>query len=103
VADDLANSAPRVWDRTKDFLVEKELTARTELVIQYLQKLEDLDALLACSPDVVTFDIDGNEHAAWSKSKKEQRDKWKEQVNEIREALQPALSKSNYDKLKSLK
>lgn len=100
VAEILKSSAPTVRKRLIDIRVEKELTKRTQMLADGIERRSTLDKELRKVKGTEVFDANGNKTG--ETFTKEQAGKMKEMKDKLKaldEALVLAMDQANYDKL----
>lgn len=96
--------SPRVEASVVDVLVQRELTRRSEAIVQCFDKVDKLvKELRKVRPDQVVFDETGKQVAAlYSKPILEARTKLEQQIEKIEKAIQKALDKQDFSDVYSL-
>lgn len=103
VADQIKGSAPQVYERLRDQMVERELADRVALLDKAFAKRRDLTNNLnkVNRPDNVTYNADGTEAAGtYTKERLNEIKKAREVLEKLENAMERALSQNDFGKLK---
>lgn len=107
VADRIGGISPEVNERVITALVDRELTKRTEAILNGYDKLRTLEnELKKIKPDLGGyFEEDGTEikPMRYSKERFEERKKKTDQIEKLRAALDLAIDKGDMNKLYDIK
>jgi hypothetical protein len=101
VAERIKNIAPAVSDKVVEHLVNKELTRRSEAVIQGFGDLDKMKTeLKKIKPDVVSYNLDGSvANSNWTKATLEAKNKLEQKMEKLTKALDKALVDNDYSDL----
>ena len=103
VADKVKSSAPEVFGRLRDSMVEKEVAIRvSKLDAAFASRLEMQQSLRKIDrPDQETYNADGTvATATYTKARLEEIKKVKEVLAKLETAMEKALSEGDFAKLK---
>jgi len=103
VAEKVNGSNSSVRQRVVDAYVEKEVSARADLLDKSLTKLVELDkSLKKCRPDIETYTADGVKTEAWSKKALDEKRKATERHAALEKAIAAVLDggKDEWNKLR---
>lgn len=98
VAESIANLGPQTEDKVVDVLVQRELTKRSDGLVQAIDKLSKMEnEFKKMKPDVATFDDKGNKVSEYySKTLTDQRKKHTEQTEKLKKAINKALETGEF-------
>jgi hypothetical protein len=104
VAEQLAAIAPQVAENIINHLVTKELTRRSDAIIQAIATSEKLSKDLAkLKPDNVLYNEDGTvASSTYTKAKLDEKSKITTQIKKIEDAIEKALANNDYSLLFNL-
>lgn len=105
VAERVKVSAPEVYNRLRDSMVEKEVASRVQLLDTAFQKRRELSNELTKvnRPDQETYNVDGSVASqSYTKARLEEIKKAKETLAKMEEAMERALADNDWSKLKNL-
>ena len=104
VAEKLAQAGPTVREKVLNALTEKEITRRSNAIIQALGKLDDLEVQLKkVKPDQTSFDESGNKLSeTYSQKRLEERTKLSKNIKRYQDAINTALEHNKFEPLESL-
>jgi len=105
IATQIAELAPSVEETVVNTLVERELTKRSEAVVQCMDALAKLEGdLKKIKPDQVSFDTDGKIISeSFSKNKFEEKKKLIERIGKYTSAITKAIEKADFGDVYNLK
>lgn len=104
VAEQITNLAPKVEDAVVAALTDRELTRRSDALVQALDKLDTMEkAFLKLGPDQITYDDKGVKTGeTFSKARIDARNKDQGKINKLTGAITKALEKSDFNDLYNL-
>ena len=105
IATQITELAPSVEETVINTLVERELTKRSEAVVQCMDMLGKLEGdLKKIKPDQVSFDTDGKIISeSFSKNKFEEKKKLIERIGKYTNAITKAIEKADFNDVYNLK
>lgn len=105
IATQIAELAPSVEETVVNTLVERELTKRSEAVVQCMDTLAKLEGdLRKIKPDQVSFDSDGKIISeSFSKNRFEEKKKLIERIGKYTNAVTKAIEKADFSDVYNLK
>jgi len=105
IAAQITELAPSVEETVINTLVERELTKRSEAVVQCMDMLGKLEGdLKKIKPDQVSFDTDGKIISeSFSKNKFEEKKKLIERIGKYTNAITKAIEKADFNDVYNLK
>lgn len=105
IAEQLSELSPKVENAVVDALVERELTKRSEAVVQCMDMLAKCEGdLRKIKPDQVSYDGDGKEvSSTFSKNKFEEKKKLLERIEKLKNAITKAIEKGDFSDVYNLK
>lgn len=103
VKERLANSGPDVQTLVVGRLADREIEARTQLVLKAVEKIvAEEKALAKITAQPTGYTAEGTPVLGFSPAQFQDKQKRAKLLDELNSALDEALSKSNFDKLKKL-
>jgi len=105
IATRIAELVPSVEETVVNMLVERELTKRSEAIVQCMDTLAKLEGdLRKIKPDLVSFDTDGKIVSEnFSKNKFEEKKKLIERMGKYTSAITKAIEKADFGDVYNLK
>jgi len=105
IATQIAELAPSVEETVVNTLVERELTKRSEAVVQCMDTLGKLEGdLRKIKPDQVSYDSDGKIISeSFSRNKFEEKKKLIERIGKYTNAITKAIEKADFSDVYNLK
>lgn len=101
VGEKIAQAGPEVRKRVVDALAEKEVSKRSDRIIQGMSILDKLEKeLKRLKPDIRPMDNDGNVlMEAYSPQKHEEKKKLQKKIDKLQNAINVALEQQNFEPL----
>ena len=105
IATQIAELAPSVEEAVVNTLVERELTKRSEAVVQCMDTLGKLEGdIRKIKPDQVSYDSDGKIISeSFSRNKFEEKKKLIERIGKYTSAITKAIEKADFSDVYNLK
>jgi len=105
IASQIVELAPRVEDDVVEVLVERELTKRTEAIVQCMDTLAKMEGdLRKIKPDQASYDGDGKVISeSFSKNRFEEKKKLIERIGKFTAAITKAIEKADFSDVYNLK